>query len=169
MADFLIVDGYNILYAWNSLKRALTEDIGYARTKLVDILGNYQAVKDIKVIVIFDAHLVKGGLGSKEEVAGVEVIYTEEGETADMAIEKLVGQFTENDKVMVATSDWTQQRIVFGKGAIRLSARELEEEVIALVKEVQTQYGKLYDHDRKLHGRLNDKIRGVFEEIRRQK
>lgn len=169
MTDFLVVDGYNILHAWDSLKKMMAEDMEHARVKLIHILANYQAVKGIKVIVVFDAHLVKGGAGSKEEVTGVEVIYTMEGETADMLIERFVGHLGEDDRVVVATSDWAQQRIVFGKGAVRLSARELEKEITACEKEVQNHFEILNDYDPKLRGHLSDNIRELLEKIRRQK
>ncbi|MCL4440887.1 MAG: NYN domain-containing protein [Firmicutes bacterium] len=169
MADFLLVDGYNILHAWAGLKKVMKKDIDHARAKLVEVLGNYQAVRGVQVIVVFDAHLVKGGTGSKENVTGVEVVYTAEGETADMLIEKLVGRLTEKGRVTVATSDWIQQRIVFGKGAVRLSARELENEVAALKCDIQEQIENVIDNDRKLHGYLDDNIREILEKIRRQK
>lgn len=163
-----MVDGYNILHAWSDLKRIMEKDMDHARTRLVELLSNYQAVKGIRVIVVFDAHLVKGGYGSKENVAGVEVIYTSEGETADMLIEKLVGRLLEQGRVTVATSDWTQQRIVFGKGAVRLSARELEKEIAVWKDDVKGHLGNVSDHDRKIHELLNDHIREILEKIRRQ-
>ena len=168
MAEYLIVDGYNILHQWNSLKKLLSEDLEHARIKLVDMLSNYQAVKGIKVIVVFDAHLVKGGVGSVESVNGVEVIYTTEGETADMLIEKLVGRLEAYDLITVATSDWAEQRIVFGKGAIRFSARELEEEITDHSKETK-QYFNAAGSNRDLRGRLKEDIREILEKIRRQK
>lgn len=169
MADFLLVDGYNILHAWAELKKMLGEDFELARIKLVDILGNYRVVTGIQVIVVFDAHLVKGGYGSKENVDGVEVIYTAEGETADMLIEKIVGQLLEKGKVTVATSDWAQQQIVFGKGAVRISARELESEVGNWRENVKGLVCPAPHHDSRLRGHLDDNIREILEKIRRQR
>lgn len=169
MKELLIVDGYNILHAWGELKKTLEKDFDHARMKLIDILGNYQAVKGIKVLLVFDAHLVKGGMGSRENVAGVDVIYTTEGETADMLIEKLVSQLGQKERITVATSDWTEQRLVFGKGAIRLSARELEKEISDSNDEVQGHFSPLQNDDRKLRCQLDDRVRKTLEEIRRQK
>ncbi len=169
MEDILIVDGYNILHAWASLKKTVAVDLEHARVKLVEILGDYRAVKGIDVVIVFDAHLVKGSAGSRETVNGVEVVYTAEGETADMVIEKLVGQIGEDRRVTVATSDWVQQRMVFGKGAARLSARELEQEVKAWKKQAEEYFGTLMDGERKLQGYLKDDIRETLEKIRRQK
>jgi len=169
MPEFLLVDGYNIINAWDDLKKMMAADLAHARAKLIDILGNYQAVRGVRVIVVFDAHLVRGGAGSRENEAGVDVIYTTEGETADMLIEKLVGQFGENDRVTVATSDWTQQRFVFGKGAVRLSARELAQEIMSVWTEAQRHLGDSRNHDRTLREHLDDRVKAILEKIRRQR
>lgn len=169
MAEYLIVDGYNIINAWQAFKITINNDLEHARIKLIDIMADYQAVKGINVIIVFDAHLVKGGMGSKEQVCGVNVIYTGEGETADAVIEKITGEFNENDRVIVATSDWAQQRIVFGRGGVRLSARELEREVISCQTEVRGQIENKPVNDLKLKGHLNDHIREIFEKMRRQR
>ena len=168
MADFLVVDGYNILHGWPELKEMVERDLEHARIKLLDIMGDYQAVSGVKVIVVFDAHLVKRGIGSKDVVSGVDVIYTPEGETADMVIERFAGQLGENDRLTVATSDWAQQRIVFGKGAVRLSARELAQEVKSYRK-LSEAYSEIPGTRRELRGYLNDNIRETLERLRRQK
>ncbi|MBU7007482.1 NYN domain-containing protein [Phosphitispora fastidiosa] len=168
MTEYLLVDGYNILHSWSVLKEMTMKDLDHARARLLHIMSDYQAVSGVKVVVVFDAHLVKKGTGSRAVVNGVEVIYTAEGETADMVIEKFAGQVGEGDRMTVATSDWAQQRIVFGKGAVRLSARELEEEVKAHRKQNQP-YLEMPDARRDLGGRLDDKAREFLERIRRQK
>ncbi len=169
MEEILIVDGYNILHAWGSFKQTMAEDLEHARDRLVKVLDEYRVMKGIDVVIVFDAHSVKGGAGSSQTVNGVEVVYTAEGETADMVIEKLVGQIGDSRRVTVATSDWAQQRIVFGKGAARLSARELEQEVISCKKEVEEHFSSLQHGERKLQGYLKDDIREILERIRRQK
>lgn len=169
MADFLLVDGYNIIHAWDELKKLMDEDIEHARLRLIDLLDNYQAVKGIKVIVVFDAHLVKGGSGSRDNGSGVNVIYTSEGETADMLIEKMVGQLMVDGQVTVATSDWAQQRIVFGKGAVRLSARELVKEVTSWKDDVSGHIEPLNYNGRKIGGYLDENVREILERLRRQK
>lgn len=163
------MDGYNIIHAWDNLKTAMSHDLEHARIKLIDIMADYQAYKGINVIIVFDAHMVKGSTRSKERISGVDVIYTAEGETADMIIEKIAGQFNEFDTVMVATSDWAQQRIVFGRGAARLSAKELEREVNTCRREVKNRIENTYDSDRKLRGHLNDYVKEIFEKMRREK
>ncbi len=168
MAEYLLVDGYNILHSWPGLKEMTDKDLEHARVRFLDIMGDYQAVSGVKVVVVFDAHHVKKGTGSRETVHGVKVIYTAEGETADMVIEKLAGQVGEGNRVTVATSDWAQQRIVFGKGAVRLSARELEEEVKAHRK-LHEPYLEMPGTRRELGGYLDDKAREFFERLRRQK
>lgn len=169
MAEFLLVDGYNIIHAWDELKKLMDSSIDHARFKLIDLLANYQAVKGIKVIVVFDAHLVKGGTGSRDNEGGVEVIFTSEGETADMLIEKLVGQLMTDGRVTVATSDWAQQRIVFGKGAVRLSARELVQELTNWKDNLSGDIEFNKYEVRKLDGYLDENVRQILERIRRQK
>lgn len=169
MAEYLIVDGYNIINAWQTFKDSINHDLEHARIKLIDMMADYSAVKGVNVIIVFDAHLVKGGMGSKEQIYGVNVIYTAESETADAVIERITGQFNENDRVIVATSDWAQQRIVFGRGGVRLSARELEREVISSQTEVRDQIENKPVNDLKLKVQLNDHVREIFEKMRRQR
>jgi predicted RNA-binding protein with PIN domain len=126
--EVLIVDGYNMINAWKDLERLKNESLLHAREKLIDLLINYGSFCQLKVIIVFDGHLVKGNTGTREKIQEMEVIYTKEGETADSVIEKLVHQLY-GLKLRVATSDWEEQKIVLGKGALRVSARELELQV----------------------------------------
>lgn len=167
MTDCLIVDGYNILHAWPHLAKLLAEDLEHARTRLVELLRNYGALRGIKVVVVFDAHLVKGGQGSIERAGGVEIIYTPEGVTADMAIEKRVSRVPAGCRVTVATSDWTQQRIVFGKGAVRMSARELIAEVLSVNKENDIYQDTRPTTEAGLREHLPKETKDVLEKIRR--
>lgn len=169
MVEFLVIDGYNILHSWSSLKNIAVENLEHARARLVDVMVNYSAVKGIKVVIVFDAHLVKGGIGSIQEISGVEIVYTAYGETADMLIEKLATRLRENDRLIVATSDWTEQRMVFGKGAMRLSARELEIEVNTCHEDLQNWIESLPKSDSKLRGYLKEDIKEILEKIRRNK
>lgn len=169
MAEYLIVDGYNIIHAWKSLKSTVSQDLEHARIKLIDMMADYKAFRGVYVIIVFDAHMVKGSTGSKEQISGVEVIYTAEGETADSLIEKIAGEFKDSDRVTVATSDWDQQRIVFGRGAVRLSAKELEADVKASRQEVRSRIEDTYDSDHKLTGQLNDYVKEILEKMRREK
>ena len=127
--DVLVVDGYNIIFSWEELKAAAAENFDAARADLIRILCNYQGMRQCRVILVFDAYRVKGGPGSCDKEAGVEIVYTREGETADAYIEKLSYELGKNHRVKVATGDGLEQLIVLGHGAQRLSARELKWEV----------------------------------------
>ena len=127
--DVLVVDGYNIIFAWEELKAVAAENFDAARADLIRILCNYQGMRQCRVILVFDAYRVKGGPGSCDKEAGVEIVYTREGETADAYIEKLSYELGKDHRVKVATGDGLEQLIVLGHGAQRLSARELKWEV----------------------------------------
>lgn len=169
MKECLIVDGYNILHAWPQLAKLMAEDLEHARIRLVELLSNYGAFRGIKVIIIFDAHMVKGGQGSSETSCGVDIIYTQEGVTADMAIEKLVSRLPAGWQAIVATSDWTQQRIVFGKGAVRMAARELVAEVLSIDKEKDIYQDLRPVAEAGLGEHLPKETKDVLEKIRRSK
>ncbi|MFZ5640026.1 MAG: NYN domain-containing protein [Bacillota bacterium] len=167
MTDCLLVDGYNILHAWPHLAKLMDKDLEHARTKLIEQLSNYGALTGTKIIIVFDAHLVKGGQGSSEETGGVEIIYTPEGVTADMAIEKLAARLAAGRRVTVATSDWTQQRMVFAKGAVRMPARELLAEVLSAKEGSEAYKGTAAERGIREH--LSEEIKGILEKIRRSK
>lgn len=127
--DVLVVDGYNMIGAWTELNRLKAYDIGIARTKLLDLLSEYQAFYKRRVIVVFDALYVKGK-ESKQKHQNIEVIYTKEDETADECIERLVKQVKNvKNQVYVATNDFLEQRTIFSRGALRISSRELQVEL----------------------------------------
>ncbi|MCG0275933.1 MAG: NYN domain-containing protein [Thermosediminibacteraceae bacterium] len=132
--EYLFIDGYNVINAWPELIEAKSVSLETARDKLVDIMADYAAQTGINVVVVFDAHNVEGGRGGRYHINGVEVVFTREGETADNYIEKTVSSLGMGNKIRVATSDWIEQQIVMGHGAIRLSARELRNEVMALAE-----------------------------------
>lgn len=132
--EFLLVDGYNIINAWPKLSNEVKEvGLGSAREKLIDIMTDYSASTGIFVIVVFDAHQVDKSTRTSYTINGVDVVYTKEGETADHYIEKIVDAIGRKEKVRVATSDWIEQQIVMGRGAQRISARELYIEVNNLI------------------------------------
>ncbi|MBR6519234.1 MAG: NYN domain-containing protein [Oscillospiraceae bacterium] len=135
--DFLLVDGYNIIFAWDDLKATAKEDINAAREKLINVLCNYQGFKRCEVIVVFDAYKVKGSVGSIERHHNITVVYTKEAETADMYIEKVTHQIARNHRVRVATSDGLEQVIILGHGAMRMSASNLKEEVTEIEKAIR--------------------------------
>lgn len=126
---YLLVDGYNIVFAWEELNEIAKDNIDAARTKLLDILCNYQGIKENKIIVVFDAYRVKGNRVEIFDYNNIHVVYTKEAETADQYIEKFVHQNHGNYSITVATSDGLEQIIIRGNGAALLSATELKEEI----------------------------------------
>ncbi len=127
--EYLLVDGYNIIFAWDELKRIARENLDAARRALCDLLCNYQGYKNCVVIAVFDAYKVKGGLGSIEKYHNIHVVYTKEAETADAYIERATYEIGKKHRVRVATSDGPEQLIILGHGALRLSAANFREEV----------------------------------------
>ncbi|TJX13230.1 NYN domain-containing protein [Tissierella creatinini] len=127
LKEYLFVDGYNIINSWEILKSQ--ESLEAARNLLLEILSEYHHYSDIIIIVVFDAHLVKGNMGTEETYKGLHVVYTREKETADNFIERTLDEIGRIKRVRVATSDWMEQQIVLSRGGTRISARELEVEV----------------------------------------
>lgn len=127
--DYLLVDGYNIIFSWDELHDIAAQDINAAREQLINLLSNYQSVRKCRLLVVFDAYRVKGGTGSVEKRHGLDIVYTKEAETADMYIEQASYDLSRKHRVRVATSDGLEQMIILGHGAERLSANELKWEV----------------------------------------
>ena len=127
--EYLLVDGYNIIFAWDELKALAAENLEGARTKLMEIMCNYQGFCGCHLILVFDAYKVKGNPGSVEQFHNISVVYTKEAETADMYIEKTTKEIARKKRVRVATSDGMEQIIILGHGATRISARAFQEEV----------------------------------------
>lgn len=134
--SYLLVDGYNIIFAWDELRELSKINIDAARTKLMDILSNYQGFKGMELILVFDAYRVHGNKGEIFKHHNIYVVYTREAETADQYIEKTVHDMDKQHNVTVATSDRLEQIIVFGNGAARMSARELYEDVCIVEKDI---------------------------------
>ena len=129
--EYLLVDGYNIIFAWEELKAAARENLDAARHLLMDLLCNYQGYKKCAVILVFDAYKVKGNPGSVERYRNIHVAYTKEAETADTYIERATYEIARKHRVRVATSDSLEQLIILGHGAVRVSARDFKAEVEA--------------------------------------
>lgn len=127
--EYLLVDGYNIIFAWEDLKELADANIDGARTKLMDLLCNYQGYKKCTLILVFDAYKVQGNPGSVLKYHNIHVVYTKEAETADQYIEKTVHEIGKRYHVTVATSDRLEQVIILGQGGSRMSARELREDM----------------------------------------
>ncbi len=167
--DFLIVDGYNIIYAWPEFNNIRESGLEHARSKLIAVLADYAPLAGQKVLVVFDAHQVKFGAERIEVVDGVEVIYTRQGETADALIERLAGSLSHEGTVYVATSDWAEQRIIFGRGAYRLTPLELKTQVERIKRENEKHYSQVLPADSYLENRLLEKIKYELEQWRRKK
>lgn len=129
--EYLLVDGYNVIFAWDNLNKLAESSIDGARNVLINILCNYQGYKKCEVIVVFDAYKVKGNHREIEKVNNITVVYTKEAETADMYIEKASLDLAKKHKVRVVTSDALEQVIILGNGALRVSSREFQAEVSA--------------------------------------
>ena len=136
----LIVDGYNIIFAWDDLNALAKEDLEAARRTLCDRLSNYAGFKKCYLVLVFDGWKVKGNPGEKEKWNNIQLVYTKEGETGDAYIERLVAQIGSNYAVRVATSDSLVQLSSFRSGVLRMSARELQEEVARACKDMRQFY-----------------------------
>lgn len=135
--EYLLVDGYNIIFAWEELNELAKASIDAARNKLMDILSNYQGFSGCTLILVFDAYKVKGNQGEVQKYHNIYVVYTKEAETADQYIEKTTHEIGRKYKVTVATSDALEQVIVMGQGAYRISARDFYEEVERTEKQIR--------------------------------
>ena len=127
--EYLLVDGYNVIFAWDDLKALAAVNIDSARDKLIDVMSNYQGYVGCELILVFDAYRVKQNPGSITKHGNIHVVYTKEAETADMYIEKTTHELGRKYKVTVASSDGLEQLIIMGQGALRMSSRGLREEV----------------------------------------
>ncbi len=158
LPEYLLVDGYNVIFAWEELSRLAEENLESARGKLMDILCNYQGFTNYRIILVFDAYRVKGNPGEVVKHHNIHVVYTKEAETADMYIEKVSHELGRKYRVTVATSDGLEQLIVIGQGAVRMSSRELKEEVERVAGKYRMEY-------RKGQGGKNSQMRDALGKI----
>jgi predicted RNA-binding protein with PIN domain len=167
--QLLIVDGYNMIGAWPELRALKDQDrMDDARDLLISTLAEYQSYSGVKVIIVFDAYSVPG-TGRQMKDCQVDIYYTAQKETADEKIEKLVSQFYEkNRQIYVATSDYTSQRVIFGQGALRKSARELLLDIESAGKEIKQQVEKTREDRFSKRISLNEEIAKIFEKWRRE-
>lgn len=168
MEEVLIVDGYNMIGAWPELKALAETGLEEARDRLVAALADYQGFSGRKVILVFDAHQVPGA-GATYRTFGLDIRYTKEKETADELIERLVGELeSRRRRIYVATSDFVEQHVTFGRGALRISARELLADMEANNREMEKE---IEERNRKVRNTFGNKIplelRGLFEKWRR--
>ena len=165
--QYLLVDGYNIIFAWEELNELAKTNIDAARDKLMDILCNYQGFKKCELILVFDAYKIEGHPVEVMDYHNIHVVYTKEAETADQYIEKLVHEIGRKYEVTVATSDRLEQMIILGEGAKRLSAKDLEQEVLLVNEQIRKEHlqkqqtGKNY-----LFDQLDEEMAQYMEDIR---
>ena len=157
--EYLLVDGYNIIFDWDELKDAARDSLEGARHLLMDLLCNYQGYKRCEVILVFDAYKVKGSPGSVEHYRNIHVVYTKEAETADAYIERATYEIAREHRVRVATSDNLEQLIILGHGAVRVSAREFHQEIEA----AEGRIGEIIQRNN-LHGRSFRQLRHQLKE-----
>ena len=138
--EYLLVDGYNIIFAWDELRELSEIDLAAARGRLADILCNYQGYRKCTLILVFDAYKVEGNPGEVAKYHNIHIVYTKEAETADQYIEKTVRKISKHHSVTVATSDALEQVIILGQGAGRMSAAGLKEEVELALKEIRGEH-----------------------------
>ncbi|PTM54717.1 NYN domain-containing protein [Desmospora activa] len=167
MDEWLIVDGYNIIGAHQNWDRIPLEE---ARTRLIELLSEYQASSGRRVMVVFDAHRTPGG-ESEEKLGNIIVRYTREHETADQLIERLVKKNrATGQRLYVATSDYLEQRMIFGQGAFRVSARELLQEIQSMKREISRRIEEESSGGKQTLGQgLNGEILKQLESLRRKK
>ena len=135
--NYLLVDGYNIIFAWDELKNLAKESLEYARYTQINKLSVYKIIRNTELILVFDAYKVKGNRGEQEKIHGINVVYTKEAETADAYIEKVTHTLSKDNKVRVATSDGLEQLIILGNGAFRVPASSFIKEVEDSISELE--------------------------------
>ena len=184
--DYLLVDGYNIIFAWDELKKLAENNLDHAREKLINTLSNYQGVRKCNLIIVFDAYMVKGSVGSVIKQGNVYVVYTREAETADSYIERTTallrrdgavfpfgkesGDLHKKNNIRVATSDGLEQVIIMSQGAVRVSASELYDEVHVVNKHIRGHIDRIRPvKNNMLIDNLDPEAAQWLENLRREK
>ncbi|MFJ5625173.1 NYN domain-containing protein [Peribacillus loiseleuriae] len=165
--NILLVDGYNIIGAWPELRELKERNLSEARDRLIEKMAEYQAFSGYRVIVVFDAHFVQG-IERKYKNFKVEIIFTRENESADERIEKMAINLNNiKTQIYVATSDFTEQWVVFGQGALRKSARELLNEMKHIEIEIDKKLNNTTKFKQNSKIDLTDEVAEIFEKWRR--
>ena len=166
VTEYLLVDGYNMIYAWKDLAALAEDNLDGARFRLQEILSNYQGMCGCTLILVFDGYKVKGNPGEVIKYHNIYVVYTKEAETADQYIEKTTGQLARSARVRVATSDRLEQVIVLGQGAIRVSARELEREIEEARQQLEKEYLEPLKRRNPLIDNLSPEMAAYLDQLR---
>ncbi|AKL97071.1 putative RNA-binding protein [Clostridium aceticum] len=168
MKEYLIIDGYNVINAWSELKALAEESLEEARIELVERMAEYQSYKGINIIVVFDAHMVKGTMEKNDAIKGIKVVFTKEKETADSYIEKFIVQLSKRHRAAVVTNDWAEQQVVLGGGATRTSVRELIIDYGTIKQNIQRKTEVLKQEKDSLSNRIDPLILEKLEKFRRR-
>ncbi|WAM32726.1 NYN domain-containing protein [Caldicellulosiruptor naganoensis] len=163
-----MVDGYNFINAWSHLKRIAEDDLEAARKKLLDILADFSGYKGYKITIVFDSHLVKGAQRKREVINDIEVVFTKEGETADNYIERYVYENAKVERIAVVTSDYLEQLMVLGSGAVRIPPRELIYEIESYKKELEKKTDEKTKKKEKIEDALDSSIIEKLEKFKKR-
>lgn len=167
--EYLVIDGYNVINAWRDLFDLNNEPLEDCREKFLNLLSNYQGFKNTKIIVVFDAHMVKGSQEKEEVFDNITVVFTKENVTADNYIERFVYKMGQTNKVRVVTSDYLEQRTVFRSGGIRVSPRELRQEIIKTAENLDNVMPDKGKKTNTIMSRLDPEVLERLEKLRRGK
>lgn len=169
--NYLIIDGYNIINAWDGLKDIAKVNLEIAREKLVDEIIEYSEYNGYKTIVVFDAYNVKNSIESTIKNGNIEVVFTKEHQTADSYIEKYITKLSKYDDVKVATNDYAEQQIILGNGCSRISARELRLDIdksLSKIRNKRVKFGEKI-HRNRVEEMLDEEVLSKLEKIRKKR
>lgn len=167
--EYLIIDGYNVINAWGDVFDLKKESLEDCREKFLNMLSNYQGYKKLNIIVVFDAHLVKGSKEKEEYFDNMTVVFTKENETADNYIEKYVHKNGSTNTIRVVTSDYLEQTIVLNNGGVRITPRELKEQIFQANRTINQGRGVNTSKSNKIMDNLDDRLLEKLEKMRRSK
>ncbi len=166
--EYLLVDGYNIINAWKDIFDLDKESLEECREKLINMLSNYEGYRKIRIIAVFDAHLVKGSQKNVEYFDNIVVVYTGKNQTADNYIERFVYKYSDIYTIWVATSDYLEQTIVLRNGGVRITPRELRKEIEGTHRNMTRDYSKIKDTQKNtIISNIEPELADVLEKIRR--
>lgn len=168
MKEYLILDGYNVINGWPQLKKLATQNLEEARIELIERMAEYQSYKGLHVIIVFDAHLVKGSMEKNDKIKGVEVVFTKEKETADGYIEKFILQLSKRQRASVVTNDWTEQQMILGSGGTRIPVREFVIDFDNIKNNIQKKTEILQQQKDFLSNRIDPSVLEKLEKLRRR-
>lgn len=168
LKEYLIIDGYNVINGWPELKKLAVENFEESRRQLIEMMAEYQSFKGLHIIIVFDAHMVKGNMEKSDMIKGIKIIFTKEGETADSYIEKFILQLSKKNRAAVVTNDWAEQQMILGGGATRISIREFIIDFDRAKNSINKKTEKLQEQRDVLSNRIDPIILEKLEKLRRR-